>query len=105
MDAPRKQPTNIMQRFLLTTTGVAQRAPGQGITVPAGCTVYVRGHNGTNTGNVGVVKVATDPDNINGMQSRSIAPNTQIPFPVSNTRDIVAMGTAADGIEISIIGG
>lgn len=98
-----RETVNITQRLVLAATGVPERF--RGIEVPPGCTVFVRGHNGTAAGNVAPIKVGLGLDEAVNGPNRTVAANTQIPFPVQNTRDICVVGTLGDGAEISIIGG
>jgi hypothetical protein len=98
-----REPVNIMLRLVLAATGVPQRF--RGVEVPPGCTVYLRGHNGAAAGNVAPIKVGVGPDEAASGPNRTVAPNTQISYPVQNTRDICIVGTLGDGAEVSIIGG
>jgi hypothetical protein len=54
---------------------------------------------------VAPIKVGVGPDEAASGPNRTVAPNTQISYPVQNTRDICIVGTLGDGAEVSIIGG
>jgi hypothetical protein len=101
---PRHRPTNMT--FLIgpfAADNVPQNGPA--VEVPPGASVYVRAHNGTDTGNAHVAYVATSSDDVNTPLHRTnLAPNTQIAFPVANVRNVWAMGKTGDGVQIQVVG-
>ena len=102
--------TNILFHVLLDATSFPKRAPS--ITVPPGCTVYVRGHNGTALGNSAPVFVANSLEQVSGgiatdvpaKNNQVVNPNTQVGFPCESTDEIWVTGNAGDGVTISILG-
>jgi hypothetical protein len=101
--APHHRPTNYTFLLLFEADNAPLQAPG--VEVPAGCSVYVRGINGTATGNAQVAYVGPTFESVQSPLHRTnLLPNTQVPYPVANLREIWAMGKANDGVQIQVIG-
>jgi hypothetical protein len=89
-------------RMIFAVTGVAQVS--QPVHVPANCNVYIRAHNGTASGNTAPARVALNPEGL-ALGSSSgdvVTPDTEINYPVDNLAQIWGVGTAGDGLIISI---
>jgi len=93
---------NRSTRMIFTATGVPHVFPA--IVVPPNCAVYIRGHNGTATGNAAPCRVATSPQVLTGTSNGGdvITPNTEINYPVDNAGQVWGIGTAGDGLIFSI---
>jgi len=92
---------NTTHQLIFATTGVP--VPAQWIKVPQGSSVYIRASNGTTVGNVAGVRVAISRELLSTANGGDfIANNTEIYYPVDNTGQIWAVGTAADGVAIAI---
>jgi hypothetical protein len=83
---------------IIAATGVPQRAPG--MAVPPGSAVLVRAHNGTNAGNTNIVTVGSAPDMAGS--GDPITPDSEISWPTNNSVNLWVVGTAGDGIRVSI---
>lgn len=92
-------------RMIFTATGTPQVS--QPVFVPPNCNVYVRGHNGTATGNSAPCRVALSPEGLmlSSPAGDVITPDTEINYPVDNLVQIWGVGTAGDGLIISIRAG
>ena len=92
---------NSVRQFvmILSATGVVQ-AMQYGV-VPPGHTVLVRGHNG-GAGNTNNVRVSRWAESLGSIGGNSITPDTEIVFPVDNLCNIFAVGTAGDGLIITV---
>jgi hypothetical protein len=90
---------NQSHRLTFAATGVSQNF--QPMHVPAGCSVYIRG----NSTNVGVAYVAVNRETLAVGLGDPVTKDTEINYPVDNTGQIWAMGTAGDGLTVSIRGG
>jgi hypothetical protein len=104
---PGKRATSVNRSFYVIVptggTGVPVQAPS--IFVPGGCTVAIRAHNGQNTGNTNIMRVANQQEILAGSGGDPITPDTEISWPCDNTGQIWIAGTAADGVRISIQAG
>ena len=69
--------------------------------VQPGHTVLVRGHNG-GAGNTNNVRVSRWAESLGSIGGNSITPDTEIVFPVDNLCNIFAVGTAGDGLIITV---
>lgn len=86
---------------LITATGVPQRF--QPIYIPPNTLVAIRAHNGTNAGNAQPVRIARQPEELlNGNLGNVLTPDTQISWPVDGLQQLWFIGTAADGIIVSL---
>jgi hypothetical protein len=99
---PGKLATSINQSVyvILAATGVPQRAPS--MNVPAGVLVSIRAHNGTNAGNTNIVRIGRQPELLSGIEGDPITPDSDIAWPCDMLHEIWVVGTAGDGIRISI---
>jgi hypothetical protein len=88
---------------ILNATGVPQQAPP--INVPAGTLVSIRAHNGANGGNVATVRISHQPELLGSTDGDPITPDSDISWPCDNLGQIWVVGTAGDGIRISIQAG
>lgn len=88
---------------ILNATGVPQSAPA--IYVPAGASVTIRAHNGTSTGNAGLVRLAQQPELLSGTQGDPLTPDSDVSWPCDHLGQVWIAGTAGDGVRISIQAG
>jgi hypothetical protein len=101
---PRKA-INYSVRMIFAVTGVPQVS--QAIYVPPGTSVSIRAHNGLPTGNTAPCRVAQSREELllSATSGDVITPDTSISFPVDNLGQVWAVGTAGDGIILSIQAG
>lgn len=85
---------------ILRATGVPQQAPP--IVVPGGSMVAIRAHNGANAGNQYLIRVSRQPELLGSQDGDPITPDSEISWPCDNLGQIWVVGTAGDGIRISI---
>jgi hypothetical protein len=97
---PPAEAINITLTVILRETGVPQVCPPY--VVPLGASVNVRGQNGTSGGNTAAVFVDNNPATLANGKGRMITPDTEIFYPVDTTAQIWVVGTAADGIQVTI---
>jgi len=102
---PGFMPTSVNQSVyvILGATGVPQQAPP--INVPGGTLVSIRAHNGTNAGNANIVRISRQPELLGEIDGDPITPDSDISWPCDNLGQIWVVGTAGDGIRISIQAG
>ena len=94
------QVVNDSFRLVLAATGVAQLVPS--LRVPPNCTVNIRGHNGTGAGNSATITVGPYKESLGGPSSYPITPDTEIWYPASDIGRIWVVGTAGDGVIVSV---
>jgi hypothetical protein len=97
---PRRAVNNTINT-VIAQTGVPQVLPA--VIVPAGLSVALRGSTAAGV-NAGVVRVALYPDVLLSGGGRVITPDTEISFPVDHLGQIWIIGTAADGLVVTISG-
>lgn len=109
-----RTPINILFQLILSAGDqlaqvgyafVVQKA--ESIPVPDGCTVYLRGVRASSGANLAAVWVGKSRDAVANLlqgPAQVIAPNTQVPFPCSNTGEIWLCGSPGDGVLIQIVG-
>ena len=64
--------------------------------------MYVRGADGTTTGNAHPVRIGLNREELNGTGGTVISGSTDCSYPVDSMGHIWAAGTAGDGIIISV---
>lgn len=92
--------TNQSFYVILAVTGKPQQAPP--MYVPPGAQVSVRAHNGLDGGNQHVVRLAHQPELLGAIEGDPITPDSDISWPCNTTGDIWVVGTAGDGIRVSV---
>jgi hypothetical protein len=98
----QREAVNIPFTLTLAQTNVPVQCPA--FTLPAGCTVRVRAHNGQPEGNLAPIHVGTSAIAALTGPCEVLGPNTEIQFPVDNTSQIWISGTAEDGAIVTIKG-
>jgi hypothetical protein len=97
---PGRPAINATYKAIFSVTGQPINMPA--VSVPPNASVYIRGHNGTNSGNAQPCRAALSPEGLLLTKGDVITPDTEITFPVNNLGQIWAVGTAADRIVVSI---
>lgn len=101
VSAQPRAAVNVTLPITIAADNTPMKLPG--LQVPAGLGVSLRG--ATKLGaNVSVVRVSTDPDELRQGGGRVITPDTEIGFPCNHLGELWYMGTAADGLIVTISG-
>lgn len=94
------QPINYEETISFGVTG--QVYQGAGYPVPPGATVRVLGANQTDAGNAHIAFIGKSPDQAKSGAGMTVRSGFEHVYPVTNTAQIYASGTAGDGIVISV---
>jgi len=87
-------------QFIVAANNTPQ--PGPCYLVPPGCVVRLRGNNGQAAGNTKPVFVAEYREKLANNQGAPIYPSDDIQMQIDNLAKLWFMGTAADGVVISV---